>query len=58
MCVFNDTCNKLSTKFFKVGYAPMITISLFATVKGKFPHLSSIFHNPEPLVKQFNRMLF
>ena len=50
---FNTECKNIATSFLKVGDELMSAIWFRTTTKGHLPHLSYIFHKPDPLSTEF-----
>ena len=46
---FNEARKNIAASFLKVGDESMSAIRFWKTEKGNVPHLSYIFHKPEPL---------
>ena len=51
--IFSEACKNISASYLKVGGDPMSEIRFRTMAKGDLPHLSYIFHKPEPLVTEF-----
>ena len=51
--IFNEALKNIAHSFLKVRDDSISAIRFRTTAKGKLPHLSYIFHNPEPLGTKF-----
>ena len=53
---FKKSCKNISDSYLKVENDSTSAINLQATVKENLPHLSYIFHKPEPLGTKFKNV--
>ena len=55
---FYEACNNTASSYLKVGDESMSAIFFQKIAKGNLPHLYYIFHNPEPLGKEFKTVTY
>ena len=55
---FKNSCSNIAASYLKVGDDSMSAIQFCTMSKGDLPHLSYIFHKPEPLGTYFKMVAF